>query len=493
MDKHDNYEKTEDFTELFNNNDDDIESLENTIEILESVNKTTYQYDDDFAELVKKRDYRGKNELDNQIEKPHSKKRKLKKWVYVLLIFVLIGGGFGTYKIINDKNEKAKIEEESKLLATIKSHYFDYVKTVRDTALYKKEDNEFVKVGDVYKDVTLNLDKQDIDINTKYFHIKDLDYYVFYGDLVEGTKIEINDRYKKYLPFNINIVTKDGFTIYDEDNKLYIFNKSMEFPVIINNYDNKYYVEFNNKLVSIKSDDVSKKVDANNTTKKNQSRITTLCYHRVYDTDEKCTDPYVCIKKSSFDEEMKYLSDNNYLTLTMDEMYMYMKGYLQVEKAVTITLDDGYLFKSADEVLDKYKLNGTMFVITGEFSEYSRFENLKAIEIQSHTHKMHKNYVCSGGNQGGAILCASKSKIVDDLKTSLNKLGVEPKGLAFPFYDYNENAINALKEVGFKMSFIGRAGVMGRATPKVTDLYKIPRMTVWEYSLMSFNTWKSYL
>ena len=43
------------------------------------------------------------------------------------------------------------------------------------------------------------------------------------------------------------------------------------------------------------------------------------------------------------------------------------------------------------------------------------------------------------------------------------------------------------------MSFVGRAGTLGKATPKVTDLYKIPRMTVWEESLMSFNTWKSYL
>ena len=65
--------------------------------------------------------------------------------------------------------------------------------------------------------------------------------------------------------------------------------------------------------------------------------------------------------------------------------------------------------------------------------------------------------------------------------------------MAFPFYDYNDTAIAAVKEAGFKMAFIGRAGVMGRATPKVTDLYKIPRMTVWEESIMSYNSWKSYL
>ena len=65
--------------------------------------------------------------------------------------------------------------------------------------------------------------------------------------------------------------------------------------------------------------------------------------------------------------------------------------------------------------------------------------------------------------------------------------------MAYPFYDYNEKALKAVKDVGFKMSFVGRAGVMGKATPKVTNLYKIPRMTVWDLSIMSFSEWKSYL
>ena len=139
-------------------------------------------------------------------------------------------------------------------------------------------------------------------------------------------------------------------------------------------------------------------------------------------------------------------------------------------------------------------MKGTMFVITGDFvGKYERFENLKALDLQSHTHKMHKNYVCAGGNQGGKILCSSKETIVKDLKTSNEALNMEPIGIAYPFYDFNANAIEAVKEAGFKMSFVGRAGTNGKATPKVTDLYKIPRMTVWEESLMSFNEWKSYL
>ena len=450
MERQNDFEVTEDFTELLEDKKEVTERLdvlredptEEFIGLYSSEPKDIpnpqeevhiNDFDDDFSDLVRRRDYKGKVEINNNGK--HSKKRKLKKWVYALILLVLLGGGFAAYKIVDKKNTEKRLAEEKKIL----------------------------------------------------------DYYISFEDVEEGEEQEIDNRYKNYLPFNINIVTKDKFTMYLDKEKYLTINESMEFPVIINNYENKYYVEYNNRLVNISKDDVEKTKENKNTDKKNQAKMTTLAYHRVYEETDKCTDPYVCLKKSVFDKQMKYLSDNKYFTLTMDEMYMYMKGYLQIEKGVVITIDDGLLFKAADEVLDKYGLRGTLFIATGAYTNYAQFDGLKAIENQSHTHNMHKNYVCAGGNQGGAILCAGKQKIIEDLKKSIEILKTEPKALAFPFYDYNDTAIQAVKEVGFKMAFIGRAGVMGRATPKVTDMYKIPRMTVWEESLMSYNSWKSYL
>ena len=504
-----NNETTEDFTELFGGHTENTEQLdivneEKTEELVNIYNRTTISnpqdeihindIDEDFSDIVRRRDYRGRVDYNNYNKEKHGKKRKLKKWVYLLILLFLLGLGFGTYKIIDNKILARKKEEEKKIIETIKSHYNDYVKVSKDTKLYEKKDKEYQEVGSIYEGAKLILTDEDITKDTKYFHIKDLDYYIAYEDIEKDIEEEIDYRYKSYLPFNINIVTKDNFTMYLDDDKYITLDESKEFPVIINNYEDKYYVEYNNHLVSISKDDIIKTKDNKNTEKTNQSKITTLAYHRVYDTTDKCTDGYVCIKKESFDKEMKYLSENNYLTLNLNELHMYLKGSLQIEKGVVITFDDGYLFKAADEVLDKYKLNGTMFVISGDFAkDLSRFDGLKSIDIQSHTHSMHKNYVCAGGNQGGAILCAGKAKIVEDLKKSLETLKVEPIGLAYPFYDYNDTAISALKETGFKMAFVGRAGVLGKATPKVTDLYKIPRMTVYDESLMSFNEWKGYL
>lgn len=466
----------------------------------------------DYDEPVKKEEYVLDDDvelLDNDNPSPikksplklarHKKtKKKLKKWVLLIIIlFIVLVIGFCTLLFINyKKNKKIEIEKQNNdtKIVEIQSHYNDVVKVNGDTKLYIKNEDSYEEIGSIYKDNVLKLSDIDIDYNTKYFKIDNSEYYIEYS-YVDKTdeKIEYSSRYKKYIPFNKNVVTKDNFTLNDDDTKVISFNKSMEFPIIINDYNNKYYVEYDNRLLSIKKDDVKEIIDKKNTDKKNRSYITTFAYHRIYDTDEKCNDGYICTRKSLFDKEMKYLADNNYLTLTMEELHMYLKGSLQIGNATVITFDDGYLYKSAEEVLEKYDLNGTMFVISNHFKDVEQFKNLAKIDIQSHTHHMHRNNVCKGGNQGGAILCASKQEIIDDLKTSVEKLGVEPFALAFPFYDYNDNAINALKEVGFKMSFIGRGGVMGKATPKKTDLYKIPRMTVWDENLMSFNTWKSYL
>ncbi len=491
-------DETEEIDELINRVNEMTEDLDKTIDnIKEKLDNEDEIHisdiDEDFTGMMRRFDYKGRVDDDKPLPS-RTKKRKLKKWVYLLFAVIILAiGGIVAGIVIHNKNEAKRLAEEKAIIDNITSHYHEHAKISKDTTLYEKKDDKYTEIGTIYKDVNVDLVKEDIKLDTKYFHIKDLDYYVSFEDIALGEELEKDERYKNYLPFNINIVTKDEFTMYVGENKLITLKKEMEFPVIINNYENKYYVEYNGMLVNIKKDEVSKTKENKNTDKKNQAKITTLAYHRVYDTGDKCTDGYVCMKKANFDKQMKYLSDNKYFSLNMDEMYMYMKGNLQIEKGVVITLDDGLLFKAADEVLDKYGLNATMFIATAAYTNYAQFDGLKRIENQSHTHNLHRNYVCAGGNQGGAILCMSKANIVADLKKSIEILKTEPKAMAFPFYDFNDNAIAAVKEAGFKMAFIGRAGVMGRATPKVTNLYKIPRMTVWEESIMSYNEWKSYL
>lgn len=55
----------------------------------------------------------------------------------------------------------------------------------------------------------MELEETKINENTTYFKIKNLNYYIKYNDVETIEKININDRYKKYVLFNENVVTKE--------------------------------------------------------------------------------------------------------------------------------------------------------------------------------------------------------------------------------------------------------------------------------------------
>lgn len=418
------------------------------------------------------------------------KKRLKKKFIIILIlsIIVIIGGIVTFYFIKKAQQEEIKRKEEERisLITKIKSHYGKYVKIDNDTILYDDNNEE---IGKVYQNIEVELADIDIDENTKYFKINNLGY-VNYEDVSKIDEVKYQDiRYQKYIPFNKNIVTNNSYTLYySNGTKAYTLNKVDEYPIIINNYENKYYVIYQDKLMYLLKDDVAEIKDSNNTTKKNASKILTLLYHRVYDTTEKCTDVYICKKKSNFDQEMKYLKDNNYFTLKMEEMYLFLTNKLQVEKPILLTFDDGYLWNSAIDVLEKYDLYGNGFIITGRFSDYSVYES-NNFELHSHTHNMHTAGYCNMGLQGGGILCKSESDVLSDLGKSREILN-NPIALSFPFYDYSDRAINLVKKAGFKMSFIGAADKKGKASVN-SNLYKIPRMTIWDST--SFSKWKGYL
>ena len=119
------------------------------------------------------------------------------------------------------------------------------------------------------------------------------------------------------------------------------------------------------------------------------------------------------IAEDTFDEQMKYLHDNGFTTLTLDEFYDWYKGDIEVpEKSVVVTFDDGYYgtYYLAYPIIKKYDQAATVFCIghhideiTAEWDpnetedhyicadvieemrqEYPRFS------FESHTFNMHK-------------------------------------------------------------------------------------------------------
>ena len=206
--------------------------------------------------------------------------------------------------------------------------------------------------------------------------------------------------------------------------------------------------------------------------------VAVLNYHFFYQGNSSCG--VNCINIAKFEEQLKYLQENGYKTLTMDEFKKYMYGEINVpQKSVLITIDDGAQGTGKHNgnllipMLEKYQMHATLFLITGWWgiSNY----NSEYLDIESHTNNMHSENQCQGVARGAKMLCSSYEEVLNDLKKSIEITG-STNAFCFPFYVYNETTLNAVRDAGFKLAFVGGNYKATRSSNK----YLIPRFHIYE-------------
>ncbi len=398
------------------------------------------------------------------IKKKRSQKNK-KKYQYIILFvfFLVVIFLIGLiHKHYHNKNkifdnifsDIKKKNDEHKLLEEIIFSYSKNITVINDTKLYKKNNNEYIEVGRVVKNANLNLEeKESFYINDLYFKLDNLEYYIFYKDIKPIEKININNKYKNYIPFDFDILTKENVSFYLNNNKVFEINNKFTFPVIIKD-DNSYHVEFGNRLYEIKKEDVDRVID--NPKKIAVTKdIAVLNYHFFYSPSkgEKCNQ-IICLSNTNFEVQLKYLSDNNFYTATMEDISLWMKKKIRLpKKTVVITIDDGgmgtgfYNGNILIPLLEKYDLHGVLFLIS-TLHKYSYIS--PKLELQSHGYDIHDHTL---SYYPASIM--TKNELVKDLKKSVELLDGEKTAFCYPFYYHPSTLVSAVKEVGFEIAFIG--------------------------------------
>lgn len=370
------------------------------------------------------------------------------------------------------KQQKDLLTKNNKLLTKIKSHYQEKVITNKDAVLYQKTKKQYQKIGIVAKGEVLYLEDKKLTIHSQYFKIKDTDYYIKYKDTekTNQSKKEENIKYKNYLWFNENIKTKKRFSLYQEDKKRYTFNRSMEFQILIKE-DTKYGIIFDHELYYIEKDEIEGIYDHINRNEEKAESIPVTVYHFLYDEGEDCNE-IICNSKKQVLEEFSYLKDNNYYTLNTKEMEYFIDGKINLPKnSILITIDDGARATKFLDILNEYKINATLFLITSWYDPKD-FQN-DYLELASHSHNLHTAGVCEGG-QGSPLKCLNKEELLKDLQASRDKLN-QTEAFCYPFYEYNQYALDAVKEAGFKTAYIGD----DKSVSIGIDKLKIPRITIY--------------
>lgn len=415
-------------------------------------------------------------------------KKKTKTIIIIIGILVIVSSALSFLYVYNKKQkERMQLEEKKQKEAqelAIKNHYNKIVIVNKDTDLWKKEKKEYVKVGKIFKDEIVTLEDMEITYKTKYFYVKDLDLYINYKDVSKTDKEKvINERYKNYLPFNLNVISNEKVKLYRDNKIVYELNNSITGKVYRKS-ENGYYIEYLGELLFINNEDIKEVVNADNTQLGEASSVPVTCYHFIYLHGDNTCNEEICHSEDQIREEFQYLKENNFFTLTTKELEWFIKDQIRLpEKSILITIDDGARAENFIPLLEEFKINATLFLISSWYPKEKFASNY--MEIASHSHNLHTPGVCPGG-QGSPLKCQNKDELLADLRLSRETLnGTE--AFCFPFYEFNDYAIEVLKEAGFKMAFIGG---MRKAT-KGIDLYKIPRISI--HSSTSIGTYKSYV
>ena len=218
----------------------------------------------------------------------------------------------------------------------------------------------------------------------------------------------------------------------------------------------------------------------------NQKQVTILVYHDIVENDEFKSNNADTITAKEFSKQLKYLKDNGYTTISLDELYSWKIGKIDIpEKSVVITFDDAYYsFKHVVQpILQQYNFKAACFLIgnvtgyiTPEYEE-GKYATIGLDEVKnrseniiygSHTFDLHRQT-----EDGNPII---KSKLYEQIKEDTKKFNTQlfdAKYLAYPYYTYTKDLVKVLKEEKYKLAF---AGENEMATRKVNN-YKIPRIS----------------
>ena len=417
-----------------------------------------------------------------------NKKTRNKVIIIICILVLLLVAILGYLKYKDDKYKellqkqemmalKQKKEQEAKLLNTIKTNYHEYVKITQDTKLYKMAQQEYVEAGQVNKGTDLVLERREnLTIDDQYFKLANLDYYVFYKDITPTEKQTVDTHYKSYIPFDTNIITKIPTNFYKDDTLAFSINESIQAPIIIND-SSYYYIEFDNRLLGIKKDNVEKTIEVKNNIAV-ATNIGVLNYHFFYNSNagESCNE-IICLETSKFEEQLKYLKDNNFYTATMNDFSLWMRKKIQLpKKTAVITVDDGAMGTSTHliSLLEKYDLHGTLFLITAWWPKDNYVSN--NLEVQSHGHDIH-----DFTKSIHPALTMTKEQLLADFKQSISSLNGEKTAFCYPFYAHNQTVRNAVKEAGFEIAFVGG----NVKSNQYNDPYQIRRYVIYSYTTLN--------
>lgn len=226
--------------------------------------------------------------------------------------------------------------------------------------------------------------------------------------------------------------------------------------------------------------------------KQDTDEIAVLGYHNLARDEDKNEywrfDPWTS-STSSFKQQLQYLKDNGYHTITLDELYEWRQGKRKLDnKSVVITFDDSYrsTVELAKPLLKEYGFQASTFVIAYSIAKEketydaskkqhipaSMLKNDETMMFYSHSYLQHRKI-----DGSYAVNAYDKKQLEKDVKKAKEK--TDTTYWAYPFGKYNETLKTILKKQGTKLAFSYH---QFEKMSRDDDAYALPRYSVNAYT-----------
>jgi peptidoglycan/xylan/chitin deacetylase (PgdA/CDA1 family) len=210
-----------------------------------------------------------------------------------------------------------------------------------------------------------------------------------------------------------------------------------------------------------------------------------LMYHHLEElSGEQASDPdyqQLFVAPQAFREQVAYLRDQGYNTITFAELVGAFKGEVSLPaNPVVITFDDGWddIYNVAYPILREHGLRATFFISTNWIEHldgvvsWAQLEEMSAGGMEFGSHSFTHPYLTTADPDWMQYeIEQSKSQLEEHTGKTIT-------AFAYPYGLYDDNVIAAVKEAGYLTACTIDPG----ATATAENLLTLPRMWVYDWT-----------
>lgn len=279
---------------------------------------------------------------------------------------------------------------------------------------------------------------------------------------IEEKKIELKSEYDNYLTEGEKQKKSDDLDkALDNYTKAYQLASSEKLLMI----DTASINDIRENIVEIKAGIQQRKDEILKRSQEYSLRVPILMYHyiRVNPIETDTLGFSLSVTPNDFDSQMKYLADNGYTTLSVNDLINALNSKSALPtKPIIITFDDGYedYYTDAFPILKKYNLKSEIYIISGFVgkSNYMTWDmltdikNSGMVEIGSHTID-HPALTQQNINDVKKELTESKSTLEANL-------GIKITDFCYPYGNFNYSVEREVANAGYLNATTTQAGLL---------------------------------